>query len=160
MRTTRRNAAIPDGRGLRVAVVASRFHESVADGLVGGALGALARAGAKTSAITRVPGAFELLPAARLAAKGGQCDAVVCLGAIVRGETPHFDYLAQAVSHGLAALAVSSPVPLTFGVLTTDTLAQARARAGKKDNKGAEAALAAVEMAALARAASRRRGRR
>jgi 6,7-dimethyl-8-ribityllumazine synthase len=140
-------------KGLRFAVVASSFHEEIVDGLLHGALREFERRGADARGceVLRVPGAFELVSAAAQACRMERYDAVVCLGAVVRGETPHFDCICRAVSHGLAALCARSKTPVTFGVLTTDTLAQARARSGEKDNKGAEAASAAVEMALLFR---------
>jgi 6,7-dimethyl-8-ribityllumazine synthase len=142
-----------EGSSLRVAVIASRFNTAVVDGLVQGALDALARSGvaADCCEVVRVPGAFELLAAARRALRL-RYDAVVCLGAIVRGETPHYKHLADAVCHGLADLARESDVPLAFGVLTTDTAEQAFARsAANERNKGAEAAEAALEMVQLLR---------
>jgi 6,7-dimethyl-8-ribityllumazine synthase len=97
-----------------------------------------------------VPGAYEIPQAARAAAESGAFDAIVCLGCVIRGETPHFDYISSAVAHGITAAAGETGVPMAFGVLTTDTVAQAEARAGANDdNKGREAAAAAIEMAAL-----------
>lgn len=147
-------APLPDARGYRFAVVVSRFNDAVTGRLREGALAALAEAGAAAAdvEVLAVPGAFELPQAARCAAETGRFDAVVCLGCVVRGETPHFQYIADAVAHGLMAAAGETGVPMAFGVLTTDNLEQADARAGSgRDNKGFEAAAAAVEMAALFR---------
>jgi 6,7-dimethyl-8-ribityllumazine synthase len=137
-----------DGSGLRFVVVAARFNERVVKSLVDGALDAFARAGVHSDDIQLawVPGAFELPVAAGAAARLGLADAVVCLGAVVRGETPHFDYVAGQAAAGIARLGLDTGVPVLFGVLTTDDAAQAEARAGgKAGNKGADAALAAIE---------------
>src|SRR5205085_3048345 len=107
--------------------------------------------------VFEVPGAFEVPQAARAAAESGRFDAVVCLGCVVRGETPHFDYISSAVAHGIMTAAGDTGVPMAFGVLTTDTLNQAQARAGEgEDNKGREAAAAAIEMATLYRGLTQR----
>jgi 6,7-dimethyl-8-ribityllumazine synthase len=143
-----------DARGLRVALVVSRFNDFVTDRLEAGALEALSHAGAETDAVTvlRVPGAFEIPLAAKRAAESGRFDAIVCLGCLIRGETPHFDYISSAVSHGLMAAAAATGLPITFGVLTTESAEQALERAVPgPGNKGAEAAMAAVEMATLLR---------
>ena len=140
------------GAGFRFAVVVSRYNDFVTDRLQAGALGALAKAGVATSDITvvRVPGAFEIPVAAQHAAESGRYDAVVCLGCVIRGETPHFEYIASAVAHGLTAAAAATGIPMAFGVLTTNSVEEAIERAGEGDaNKGREAALAAVEMATL-----------
>jgi 6,7-dimethyl-8-ribityllumazine synthase len=137
-----------DGRGLRIAIVAARFNERVVRTLVDGALDALRRVGVADDDVdvAWVPGAFEVPLVAAGFAGGGAVDAVVCLGAVIRGETPHFDHVAGAAARGVAHVALESGVPVTFGVLTTDDAVQAEARAGgKAGNKGAEAALAAVE---------------
>jgi len=143
-----------DAAGLKVAVVATRFNEAIVDRLVAGALAELSRHGADDADVRVVwaPGAFELpLVLERLAAAGG-LDALVALGCVVRGETPHFDYVAGACASGSAAVATRHGLPVAFGVLTTDTWGQAVDRAGGKlGNKGAEAALAAVETANLLR---------
>lgn len=137
--------------GRRFAVVVSRFNEGVTGALRDGAVRTLEEYGAASGDITvhHVPGAFELpMTAARLVAGG--FDAVICVGALIKGETPHFDYLSAAVAHGIQEVAVRSGVPVIFGVLTCETLAHAEARAGgSKGNKGVEAALAALEMAVL-----------
>lgn len=141
-----------DARDLRVAVVASRFNETISKRLVDGALDCLARHGTAEDriSITWVPGAFELPAAAGRLAATGEVDAVVCLGTVIRGETPHFEYVAGGAATGIAQAAATSGIPVIFGVLTTDTTEQAEARAGgKMGNKGFEAALAAIEMANL-----------
>jgi 6,7-dimethyl-8-ribityllumazine synthase len=138
-----------DAKGLKFAIVASRFNEFIVDKLIGGAVDYLVRHGAEPADITliRVPGAYEMpLAAKRLAAKGDHA-AVICLGAIIRGSTPHFDFVANECAKGLAQSMLESEIPLGFGVLTTDTLEQAIERAGSKaGNKGVEAASAALEM--------------
>lgn len=147
-------AGTADASGLRVAIVVARFNDFVTERLLEGALAALRRCGAPDEALTvlRVPGAFEIPAATRLAAQTGRFDAVVCLGCLIRGATPHFEFIAEAVAHGITAAAADTGVPMTFGVLTTNSAEQALERAGPgPDNKGAEAALAAVEMATLAR---------
>lgn len=142
----------PDATGLRFGVVASRFNEAVVRLLVDGATGALQRHGALAADldVAWVPGAFELpLVVGRMAASG-RYDAVVAVGAVVRGATPHFDYVAGEASRGCAAIMRETGVPVAFGLLTTDTWEQAVERAGGKlGNKGAEAALAAIETANL-----------
>lgn len=141
-------------RDLRFAFVAARFNEFVVEALIRGALDALKRLGAteKQIEIVRVPGAFDIPIVARKLALSRRYDALIALGAVVRGETPHFDYVAGECASGLARIALESGVPVAFGVLTTDTMAQAVERAGgKAGNKGADAALAAVEMANLLR---------
>lgn len=143
-----------DARGLRFALVVSRFNEALTRRLESGAIDCLVRHGAQPDDITvyRVPGAWEIpLVAAKVAQEGGM-DAVVCLGALVRGGTPHFDLIAAEVTKGIAQTSLSCGVPLTFGVITADTLEQAVERAGTKmGNKGWDAALAAIEMAQLYR---------
>ena len=145
-----------DASGLRVGLVVSAYHRAVTAALCDGALEALRDAGARgagtggagAATVIEVPGAFEIPLAARRAAESGRFDAVVCLGCIVRGETPHFDHLASAVAHAIAAASQATGVPMTFGVLTTNTLEEAAARAGGgPSNKGREAALAAVQLA-------------
>lgn len=142
----------PDATGLRFGVAASRFNEAVVNLLVEGATGALVRHGALASDVdvAWVPGAFELPMAVGRMASSGRYDAVVALGAVIRGATPHFDYVAGEASRGCSAAARESGVPVAFGLLTTDTWEQAVERAGGKlGNKGAEAALAAIETANL-----------
>jgi 6,7-dimethyl-8-ribityllumazine synthase len=146
------NLVVP--RGARFAIVASRFNHFVVDRLVEGALDALVRHGAQLQSITivRVPGAWELPLVVRRLAASEKVDAVVALGAVIRGATPHFDYVAGEATKGLAAVAAASDVPIAFGVLTTDTIEQAIERAGTKaGNKGWDAAMTAIEMVALAR---------
>jgi 6,7-dimethyl-8-ribityllumazine synthase len=141
-----------DASGLRVAIVASRFNEAVVDRLVSGATDAIVRHGALPSDIhvVWVPGAWELPVVARKLASSGRFDAIVALGAVVRGATPHFDYVAGEAASGCAAVGRDFSIPVAFGVLTTDTWEQAVERAGGKlGNKGAEAALAAIETASL-----------
>jgi 6,7-dimethyl-8-ribityllumazine synthase len=146
-----------DGGGLRVAVVAAQWHEQVMDGLVDGATRGLAACGVEDSLLVRVPGSFELpVAAARLARSG--YDAVVALGVVVRGGTPHFEYVCQAATLGLTQVAVDTGVPVGFGVLTCDDDAQALDRAGlpgSHEDKGYEAALAAVATAVTLRHAVR-----
>jgi len=138
--------------GKKFAIVVSRFNDFITEKLVGGAVDALTRSGTKTEDIdiVKVPGAFEIpLVALKLAAKKRH-DAVICLGAVIRGATPHFDYVSAEVSKGVAAASMETGMPIIFGVLTTDNLEQAIERAGSKaGNKGWDAALAAVEMANL-----------
>jgi 6,7-dimethyl-8-ribityllumazine synthase len=140
--------------GFRFAVVVSRFNEPVTSLLREGARAALRDAGAAEEDVEEltVPGAFELPQAARAAAESGRFDAIICLGCVIRGETPHFAYISAAAAQGVMAAAGDTGVPMAFGVLTTDTEVQARERAGPgADNKGREAAGAAIEMAALFR---------
>jgi 6,7-dimethyl-8-ribityllumazine synthase len=144
-----------DASRLRIAIVVARFNAFVTDRLRDGAVAALREAGAAESAVEvfAVPGAFEIPQAARAAAETGRFDAIICLGCLIRGETPHFDYIASAAAYGITAAAGDTGVPMAFGVLTTNTTEQAVARAGDgPDNKGREAAAAAIEMAALYRA--------
>ncbi|MBW1935822.1 MAG: 6,7-dimethyl-8-ribityllumazine synthase [Deltaproteobacteria bacterium] len=138
--------------GLRFAIVVSRFNDFISSRLMEGAMDALVRHGAKEDQVSlvKVPGAFEIPLVAKKLAESGNYDAVICLGAVIRGSTPHFDYVAAEVSKGIAAVALESKVPVTFGVLTTDNLEQAIERAGSKSgNKGWDAAMAAMEMANL-----------
>jgi 6,7-dimethyl-8-ribityllumazine synthase len=141
------------GSGLKVTVVVSRFNAFITDRLLEGALDGLRRHGVeeKDIAVVKVPGSFELPLGVRRAAKG-KTDAVVALGALIRGGTPHFDYLSAEVTKGLAQVTLDTGVPVSFGVLTTDTVEQAIERAGTKaGNKGFEAAQTAIEMANLLR---------
>ena len=143
---------IISAEGFKFAIVVSRFNDFISSKLVEGAMDALKRHGATEDNVTlvKVPGAFEIPVAAkRLAAKGG-FDAIICLGAVIRGATPHFDYVASEVAKGIAVVSLESNIPLAFGVLTTDNLEQAIERAGSKSgNKGWDAAMAAMEMASL-----------
>lgn len=152
MKTLEGNLVCP--KGAKFALVASRFNGFIVDHLVEGARDALVRHGADAARITlvRVPGAWELPLAASRVAKGGKVDAIVALGAVIRGATPHFDVIVSEVSKGLAQVQTSSGIPVGFGVLTTDTIEQAIERAGTKaGNKGADAAVSALEMVALLR---------
>ena len=144
-----------DAKGLKIGILVSRFNSFIGERLVEGALDALLRHGADQDSLTviRVPGAFEIPPVARKVALSGKYDALVCLGAVIRGSTPHFDYVSAEVSKGIAAVSMEAGIPVTFGVLTTDTLEQAIERAGSKaGNKGFDAAVAAIEMANLYKA--------
>jgi 6,7-dimethyl-8-ribityllumazine synthase len=147
-----RAAPVPDGRGLRIGLITSRFNVDVTGRLRQGAEDALVAAGVLPLAIERleVPGVFELPVAAQALGVSGRVDAIVCLGCVIRGETPHFEFLSSAVAHGLTRVAIDTGVPVAFGVLTTTTPAQAdeRSRPGPT-NKGFEAACAAIEMARL-----------
>jgi 6,7-dimethyl-8-ribityllumazine synthase len=143
-----------DAAGLRVALLAARFNAEITDALVDGAIRALAAHGAHATDIVtiRVPGAWELPQAAARVIASGRFNALVALGCVIRGETPHFEYVCMEASLGLGAVARSSTIPVAFGVLTTDDLAQARARAGDgPDNKGFEAAMAVLEMVSVYR---------
>ncbi len=141
-----------DARHLRVAVIAARFNETISKRLLDGALDCLIRHGIPPEEVwvAWVPGAFELPSAAKRVASSGEFDAVVCLGVVIKGATPHFDYVAGHAAHGIGQAALDTGVPIAFGVLTTETAAQAEERAGgKMGNKGFEAAAAAIEMANL-----------
>ena len=138
--------------GYSFAIVVSRFNDFIGSKLVNGALDALNRHGALEEKITlvKVPGAFEIPVAAKRLALSGKYDAVICLGVVIRGSTPHFEYVASEVSKGIALVSLESNIPVTFGVLTTDNLEQAIERAGSKSgNKGWDAAVAAMEMVNL-----------
>lgn len=137
-----------DAKGLKFGIVVSRFNSFISERLLEGAVDALVRHGADDKAIhvARVPGAFEIPLATKKMADAGKYDAVICLGAVIRGSTPHFDYVAAEVSKGVASVSLESGVPIAFGVLTTDTIEQAVERAGTKaGNKGFEAAVTAIE---------------
>ena len=143
------------GAGLRVAIVAARFNEFITSKLVGGAVDTLVRHGTDDGAIdvVWVPGAFEIPPLAQRLATSGRYDAVICVGAVIRGATPHFDYVAAEVAKGVGQVGLATGMPVVFGVLTTDTIEQAIERAGTKaGNKGADAAMAAMEMVSLLKA--------
>ena len=143
------------GTGLKFAIVAARFNELITSKLVGGAIDGLIRHGVAEADvdIAWVPGSFEIPLAARKLAQSGRYDAVLCLGAVIRGATPHFDYVAGEAAKGIASAAMSTGVPIAFGVLTTDTIEQAVERAGTKaGNKGWDAATSAIELVTLGRA--------
>lgn len=140
------------GAGFKFAVVVAKYHDFVTSRLQAGAIAALTAAGVAEESVTivRVPGAYEIPIAAQHAAETGAFNAVVCLGCLIKGETPHFDYIASAVSHGLTDAAAATGVPMAFGVLTTNSVEEALARAGDgPSNKGWEAAAAAIEMAGV-----------
>jgi 6,7-dimethyl-8-ribityllumazine synthase len=134
-----------DGNGLKIAVVAARYNRPIVEAMVESALQALNRAGAAPEPVVWVPGSFELPIAAKALAEGGDVDAVVCLGCVIKGETAHFEYVAGAAADGLTDVAVATGIPCAFGVLTTYDEAQAQARV----DKGREAAETAIEMARL-----------
>ena len=143
-----------DASGLRIAVLAARFNETITKSLLEGALSALRRHGLDDASITVawVPGAFELPIAAKRLAASGEFDAVVCLGAVIRGATTHYDYVCSQAASGIARLALDTGVPVIFGVLTTENIEQAIERSGTKaGNKGFDSAVAAIEMADLLR---------
>lgn len=138
-----------DGKGSKIAIVASRFNEFITKELIGGAEDTLLRHNVNTDDIDlyRVPGAFEIPSVCNKIAKSGKYDAVITLGAVIRGSTPHFDYVAAEVSKGVASVSMQYNIPVIFGVLTTDTIEQAVERAGTKaGNKGSDAAMVALEM--------------
>ena len=141
-----------NAEGLRFGIVVGRFNSFIGERLLEGALDALVRHGADDAQITlaRVPGAFEIPLAAQKMAKSGNYDALICLGAVIRGSTPHFDYVSSEVSKGIAHVSFETGVPVAFGVLTTDTIEQAIERAGTKaGNKGFDAAMSMIETANL-----------
>lgn len=139
-------------KGKKFGIVVSRFNDFITKDLVAGCLDALTRHGADEKDITvvRVPGAFEIPSVAQKLAKAKSYDAVICLGTVIRGSTPHFDYIASEVSKGIASVSLDTGLPVIFGVITADTIEQAIERAGAKEgNKGRDAALSAIEMANL-----------
>ena len=141
-----------DGRGLKFAIVVARFNSFITEPLLAGALDALRRHGVDDAniEIVKVPGSWEMPVVAAELARTKRHDAIVCLGAVIRGETPHFDYVAGEAAKGLGQVSMQTGVPVAFGVLTTNTLEQAVDRAGAKSgNKGADAAVTAIEMANL-----------
>ena len=143
-----------NAKGLKFGIVVSRFNDFICEHLLSGAMDVLIRNGAEDGNIEvfKVPGAFEIPQAAKKVALSKRFDAVICLGAVIRGSTPHFEYIAAEVSKGVAMVGLEGEVPVTFGVLTTDNLEQAIERAGTKSgNKGWDAALSAIEMANLYR---------
>ncbi|HEV8415747.1 MAG TPA: 6,7-dimethyl-8-ribityllumazine synthase [Bryobacteraceae bacterium] len=148
-----------DARGLKFAVVVARFNSGITEKLLEGAREALAKAGADGIEVFHVPGAFELPLAAKWLAHGGY-SAIIALGAVIRGETPHFDFVAGEAARGLQQVALECSIPVAFGVLTTDTLEQAEARAGgKHGNKGHDAAMTAIEMARFGHAPGKAAGK-
>lgn len=143
-----------DASGQRFALVVSRYHESITERLVQGALDTIVRHGGDENRITEVvvPGAWEIPLAAKWIATQGRHDAIICLGCVIRGETPHFEYVARAAADGALRVSLDAGMPVTFGVITAESLEQALARAGGRiGNKGGEAALAAIELLALRR---------
>ncbi|MCX7944781.1 MAG: 6,7-dimethyl-8-ribityllumazine synthase [Deltaproteobacteria bacterium] len=141
-----------DAGGLKFGIVVSRFNHFISDKLLSGAMDAIFRHGGKEEDISiyRVPGSFEIPPVANKLVESGKFDAIICLGVIIRGDTPHFDYIASEVSKGVANIAINSGIPVIFGIITADTIEQAIERAGTKHgNKGFDAAMAAIEMANL-----------
>jgi len=143
-----------DSKGLKIALVVSRFNEFMSGKLLDGALDALRRTGAEDGdlEIIKVPGAFEMPQAVSVLARSGRFDGIVCLGVLIRGATPHFEFLAAEAAKGIAATALKTKVPITFGVLTTDNIEQAIERAGSKSgNKGFDAAMALIELVNLFR---------
>lgn len=139
-------------KGKKFGIIASRFNDFITSRLIDGALDALIRSGAEDKDITllKVPGAFEIPLAAQKMAKQGKYDALICLGAVIRGATTHYDYVCAEVSKGIASVSLESGIPVMFGILTTETIEQAIERAGTKaGNKGFDVALGAVEMANL-----------
>ncbi len=151
-------APLPSASGFRFAIIVSRFNAQITESLRAAARASLVEARVDSADIEEisVPGAFELPQAARCAARTGRFDAIITLGCVIRGETPHFEFVSSAAAQGIMAAAGDTGVPIAFGVLTTDTEAQALARAGNdRDNKGCEAAAAAIEMAVLFRTLGR-----
>lgn len=141
-------------QGMKVGIVASRFNEIIVNKLLGGAVDGLVRHGVEEDHITAawVPGAFEIPLAASKMANSGQYDAVICVGAVIRGDTSHYDYVCNEVSKGIAQVGLASGIPVLFGVITTENIEQAIARAGSKaGNKGYDCALSAIEMVNLIR---------
>ena len=141
-----------DAKGIKVAIVSSRFNDFISEKLVAGATDCLVRHNADIGniSVVRVPGAYEIPLTSLKLAKSGKYDVVITLGAVIRGSTPHFDYVASEVSKGVAAASMESGIPVIFGVLTTDSIEQAIERAGTKSgNKGFDAALTAIEMVSL-----------
>ncbi len=139
-------------KGLRFGIVASRFNDFICGKLIEGAMDALKRSDAddKDISIVRVPGAFEIPLVTKKLAKSGSFDAIICLGAVIRGATPHFEYVSAEVSKGIALVTLETETPVAFGIITSDTIEQAIERAGAKSgNKGWDAAISAIEMANL-----------
>jgi len=143
-----------NAQGMKFGIIVSRFNNFVTDRLLEGALDGLKSHGGeeRNIDIVRVPGAFEIPLLAEKMAAGGQYDALICLGAVIRGDTPHFEYISDSVTRGIGHIVLQHRVPISFGVLTTNNVEQAMERAGTKtENKGFEAALTAIEMASLNR---------
>lgn len=141
-----------DAKGFRFAIIVSRFNSFISDRLLEGALDTLSRHGADITSlpVVKVPGAFEIPLAAKKMATSGHYDAIICLGAVIRGGTPHFEYVSSEVTKGIALVSLETGLPVAFGVLTTDSVEQAIERAGTKaGNKGVEAAMSAIEMVNL-----------
>jgi 6,7-dimethyl-8-ribityllumazine synthase len=141
-----------NAKGKKFCIIVARFNDFIGSKLLDGAVDALVRSGAsdKDIAVIRVPGAFEIPITAKKAASGNKYDAIICLGAVIRGSTPHFDYVSSEVSKGVASVGLDAGIPIIFGVLTTDSIEQAIERAGTKaGNKGFESAMAAIEMVNL-----------
>lgn len=147
-------------KGLKVAIVLGRFNDFISGRLLEGALDTLVRSGAADSDIdvVKVPGSFEIPVAAKTLAEGGRYDAILCLGCVIRGATPHFDYVAGEAAKGIARVALDHGTPVSFGIITADNLEQAIERAGTKSgNKGRDAALTAIEMANLLKTIGKRK---
>ena len=144
------SSVLPDARNLHVALIVSQYHRDVTDRLRQGAMAGLQQAGTDEEdvEVVEVPGTFEIPLAARCAAESGRFNAVVCLGCVIKGETAHFEFIASAVAHGITAASAETGIPMTFGVLTTNSIEEALARSDEapQENKGRDAALAAVEM--------------
>ncbi|MDY0133325.1 MAG: 6,7-dimethyl-8-ribityllumazine synthase [Desulforegulaceae bacterium] len=141
-----------DASGKKYAIIVARFNDFITDRLTGGAIDALIRHGAEDNdiEIIKVPGAFEIPLIAKRAAAKEKYDAIICLGAVIRGATPHFEYVSSEAAKGIAMVSLETGIPVVFGILTTDTIEQAIERAGSKaGNKGVEAAMSAIEMANL-----------
>ncbi|MBI4621335.1 MAG: 6,7-dimethyl-8-ribityllumazine synthase [Desulfobacterales bacterium] len=139
-----------DARGLKFGIVVSRFNDFISEKLLAGALDALIRSGADENdiEIVKVPGSFEIPLAAKKLAKSQKYNAVICLGAVIRGATPHFEYISAEVTKGIANVSLECEIPISLGVITTDNIEQAIERAGSKSgNKGWDAAISAIEMA-------------
>jgi len=137
-------------KGLRIAIAAGRFNDFITNRLIDGAIDVIARSGGDVegTVLMKVPGSFELPLAAKALAESGRYDAIVCLGAVIRGDTPHYEHVASQMARGISSVMLGSGVPVSFGVITADSLEQAIERAGAKDgNKGATAALSAIETA-------------
>ena len=146
------NVVAPEG--MKVAIIASRFNEIISNKLLGGAVDGLVRHGADEENITAVwvPGAFEIPNIAKTLAESGKYDAIICVGAVIRGQTSHYDYVCNEVSKGIAQVSLQTGIPVMFGIVTTENIEQAIARAGSKaGNKGYDCALGAIEMVNLGR---------